>query len=260
MELNLVDRVAIVTGGAKGIGKEIAVNLSREGAAVVIADLDREAAEQAAQEILASGRRAIAVAVDVADEKSVKGMVDRAIEAFGKIDILVNSAGYISIAAPTELQGKEWDRVMSINAKGVFLCCKAVARHMMERAYGKILNISSQASKLGYPFEVHYSAAKAAVNGFTRSLASYLAGYSINVNAICPGSIETEMNKKVTEETAQLLGVSFEDKWRDTVKNTPLKRKGTVKDVADVAVFLVSDRASFLTGQAINVTGGRVMH
>ena len=260
MELQLKDKVAIITGGAKGIGRRIALDLVNEKAKIVIADIDEEANKEINTEISNLNGISISVKTDVTNESSVLDMVKTAINEFGKIDILINSAGYVSIAKPVDIQELEWDKTMDINAKGVFFCCKSVLKYMMVRRYGKILNISSQASKLCYPYESHYSASKAAVDGFTRSLACFAAEYGINVNAICPGSIDTEMNKAVTKKTAELMNMSFEEGWNKTIENTPLKRKGSVEDVSNVALFLVSDKSNFMTGQSINVTGGRLMH
>jgi len=260
MELGLKDKVAIITGGAKGIGRRIALDLIGEKAIIVIADIDEKACAEIKSEISNLGGVSITTKTDVTNESSVKEMINNTMETFGKVDILINSAGYISISKPTDIEQIEWDKTMNVNVRGVFLCCKHVLKYMIKRNYGKILNISSQASKLCYPYESHYSASKAAVDGFTRSLACFAAEYGINANSICPGSIDTEMNRAVTKKTAELMNMSFEERWNKTIENTPLKRKGSVDDISNIALFLVSDKSGFMTGQSINVTGGRLMH
>lgn len=260
MELGLRGKTAIVTGGGNGIGRAICLEFAREGVGVLVADLDYESAQHVCEEISAIGAKCMPFRVDVSDRRSVTEMIETAIGRFGQVDILVNSAGIITIADTVDLAEEEWDSVFAVNAKGVFLCCKAVLRHMIERRTGKIINIASQAGKTGFPHEAHYSASKGAVIVFTQALAREVAQYGINVNSVCPGSIETKLNQVVTEGTARLLGIPAEVKRRMTIEATPLRRKGTPEDVAGVVVFLASERASFMTGQAINITGGREFH
>ena len=260
MDLGLKNKVAIVTGGGKGIGRATCLELAKENVKVIVADNDPDAAYRVCKEIEAEKGQARAYTMDICISCSVFEMVEFALSEFSALDILINSAGIISIADVMDLEEKAWDRVMEINAKGVFLACKAVLGHMTSKKYGKIVNIASQAGKTGFPHEAHYSASKGAVITFTQALAREVAKYNINVNAVCPGSIETEMNKIVTEGTAKILGVSVDEKRKQTISATPLARKGTPEDVANLITFLVSERTCFMTGQAINITGGRELH
>ncbi|MGD8401681.1 MAG: SDR family NAD(P)-dependent oxidoreductase [Bacillota bacterium] len=260
MDLGLNDKTAIITGGGRGIGRAICLELAKEKVRIVIGDYDYQSARSVCEEVLASGGEAKPFKLDVRDLGSVTEMIDFAIKEFGVIDILVNSAGIISISDVKDLSETQWDAIFAVNAKGVFLCCKAVLNHMMKRMAGKIINISSQAGKTGFPHEAHYSATKGAVIVFTQALAREVAQYKINVNAVCPGSINTELNKTVTEGTAQILGITPQEKIKQTVAATPLGRKGTPEDIASLVVFLASDRAGFMTGQAVNITGGREFH
>jgi len=260
MDLGLKDKVAIVTGGGKGIGRATCLELAKENAKIVVADIDSDAAHSVCKEIEALNGQAKPYIVNITDKSSVEGMIDFACTEFSGVDILINSAGIISIADVIDLEEGAWDRIMQINAKGVFLACQAVLKHMIDKGYGKILNIASQAGKTGFPHEAHYSASKGAVIAFTQALAREVAPHNINVNAVCPGSIETEMNKIVTEGTAKILGITVEEKRERTISATPLSRKGMPEDVANLIVFLVSERTDFMTGQAVNITGGRELH
>ncbi|MGB4609801.1 MAG: SDR family NAD(P)-dependent oxidoreductase [Saccharofermentanales bacterium] len=260
MNLKLAGKVAVVTGGGQGIGRAIALALAKEQVKVVIADMNREAAQAVCKEIEALNQVAGYFAVDVTDKESVNEMVQSVLDKYNKIDILVNSAGLITISDVIDLREEDWDKVMSVNAKGVFLTCQAVLEHMIKNQNGKIINIASQAGKTGFPHEAHYSASKGAVIVFTQALAREVAKHKINVNAVCPGSIETEMNITVTEGTAKILGVSTDEKIQMTINSTPLSRKGTPDDIAPMVVFLASHYTDFMTGQAINITGGRELH
>lgn len=260
MELGLKGKVAVVTGAGRGIGRAVCLDLAREGAKVVAADMDIEAAESVSREVKALHAEARAVRVDVTDIDSVKEMISVTCREFYRVDILVNSAGIISISKVADLRESAWDKIMEVNAKGVFLVCQAVLGQMISQGSGRILNIASQAGKTGFPYEAHYSASKGAVIAFTQALAREVAQHGIHVNAVCPGSIETEMNVTVTEGTAEILGISSEEKRARTISATPLARKGTPSDVAGLITFLVSEKADFMTGQAVNITGGREFH
>lgn len=260
MDMGLKGKAAIVTGGGKGIGRAVCFSLAKEDVKVIIADLDFDAAYGVCQEIESLNGQARPYKVDVTSSSSVRELVDFACSEFFGVDILINSAGIISIADVIDLQESAWDRVMEVNAKGVFLACQAVLEHMINKESGKILNIASQAGKTGFPYEAHYSASKGAVITFTQALAREVAMYGINVNAVCPGSIETEMNIIVTEGIAKILGITSREKRAQTISATPLARKGTPEDVASLITFLVSERAGFMTGQAVNITGGRELH
>lgn len=255
----LPDTISIVTGGNKGIGRSIALSLAREGSDVVIADIVD--ANDTVKEIRALGRTAIALRTDVSKISDTQAMAKRAMDEFSKIDVLVNSAGiFTRMASLTELTEQDWDLTMDVNAKGVFLCCQAVAPHMIKQRHGRIINISSGSGKTGFRFLSHYSASKFAVNGLTQSIALDLAPYGINVNAVCPGFIETDMGKRQWVLEAQQRGVSPEEVKNDYLRTVPLGRLVRPEDIANVVVFLASESSSCMTGQAINVTGGREMH
>lgn len=260
MDLGLSGKTAIVTGGGDGIGKAICVELAKEGVKVLVADLNDKAASNVALDIEKMGGEAAFSFIDVTSIESIEKAVQTSLDKFKKIDILVNSAGIISITDVVRLSEEDWDRIMNVNAKGVFLCCKVVLPYMILQKYGKIVNISSQAGKTGFPYEAHYSASKAAVIAFTQALSREVAQYGVNVNSVCPGSIVTDLNKMVNDETAKLLGISSEEKYKRTIAQTPLGRKGVPEDVSSLVTFLVSDRSNFMTGQAINITGGREFH
>ncbi len=260
MDLGLSGKIAIVTGGGNGIGKAICIGLAKENVKVFVADLNDKAASNVALEIEKMGGQASSSFIDVTNTESIEKVVRISLNKFKRIDILVNSAGIITIADVVRLSEKDWDLVINVNAKGVFLCCKIILPHMISQKYGKIVNISSQAGKTGFPYEAHYSASKAAVIAFTQALAREIAQYGINVNSVCPGSIATDLNRIVNDETAKLLGILPEEKYQKTINQTPLGRKGTPEDVANLVTFLVSDKLNFMTGQSINITGGRELH
>jgi len=258
---HLLDKIALVTGASKGIGRAIAIAFAKEGANVVVNYFKSEDdANDVVKEINAMERTALPVRADVSKIDEVKAMVKRTIDQFGRIDILVNNAGVSTMGLLVDLTEQEWDYNMDVNAKGVFLCCQAVARHMMDRRYGKIINISSAAGKTGARFLSHYCASKFAVIGLTQSLALELASYGINVNAVCPGYVETDMQSRELVWEAKLRGISSEEVKRGYLGSVPLGRLGKSEDVAKVVVFLASAQSDYMTGQAINVTGGIETH
>jgi 3-oxoacyl-[acyl-carrier protein] reductase len=245
----LRDRVAIVTGGARGIGGEIVTAFAAEGADVVIADvLGEEVARPVIEAVEAAGRRALLVHTDVSDEASVNAMVDRAYAELGEVDVLVNDAGTFSQVFFHELTAQEWDRVIGVNLRGVFLCTRAVIPRMLERGHGKIINVASQLGQIGGTEMVHYSASKAGVIGFTKALAREVSTKGIHVNAIAPGPILTEMMAQETEEWAA-----------QKLSELPMGRFGEVHEVAPTAVFLASDDSSYYVGQTLCPNGGDVM-
>jgi 3-oxoacyl-[acyl-carrier protein] reductase len=245
----LRDRVAIVTGGARGIGGAIASAFAAEGADVVIADvLGEDVATPVLDAIREAGRRSLLVRTDVGDERSVREMVDRAYEELGEVDILVNNAGVVSQVFFHELSSQEWDRVMSVNLRGCFLCTRAVLPRMLERGRGKVINVASQLGQIGGTEMVHYSASKAGVIGFTKALAREVSSTGVHVNAIAPGPILTEMMAQETDEWAARK-----------LSELPLGRFGEAHEVAPTAVFLASDEASYYVGQTLCPNGGDVM-
>jgi len=259
--LRLKDKVAIVSGAGRGIGKGIALKLASEGADVAIADINLQNAEKTAEEVRAMGRKSFAGKVDVRSRSEVGSFVDSAVKSLGRLDIMVNVAGVLTVESVVNLSEEDWDYVMDINMKGTFLFSQAAGRQMIAQGRGgKIICISSNGGKSGFPFEAHYCASKHAVIGFVRSLALELAKHKINVNAICPGYIVTDMHKLEISSWAKLQGKTEEDVRREALATIPLGRFGTPEDVAKVVVFLASEDSDYMTGQAINITGGNEMH
>ncbi len=261
--MKLENKVGIVTGGGRGIGRGISMCLAEEGANVVLADIDLESAEQTAGEIEAMGRRALMVCKDVTRGDEVQAMVARALDAFGRIDILVNNAGVVGERRGfpfTNLQEEDWDICYGVNLKGIFIVCKEVVPHFMKQGTGKIINIASVAGRQGEEAIPHYSASKAGAINFTQSLAKELGPHNINVNCICPGLLWTPMWMKLegmfTGATSP-EAVERRQVFEAAVKQfTPLKREQTPEDIGKLAVFLASEDARNITGQSINVDGG----
>lgn len=247
--MNESRRTAIVTGGARGIGKAICLALARDGADIVVADIIEDAARQTADEIAASGRQSMAVRVDVSSEESVKSLYAAVIERFGRVDILVNNAGICYMRPILETEVEEWNRVIAVNLLGTFLMSREAFRLMKEQNSGKIISIGSAAGKIGgIAAGAHYSASKAGVMCFTKSLALQAAPFKINVNAVCPGPTATEMT----------------DAWGDDVNTAfaagiPWKEYGTPEDIAEAVAFLASEKSRYITGEIIDVNGGLVM-
>jgi 3-oxoacyl-[acyl-carrier protein] reductase len=245
----LRDRVAIVTGGARGIGGAIATAFAAEGADVVIADvLGEDTAAPVLEAIEAAGRRSLLVRTDVSDAEQVAHMVDRAYAEFGEVDILVNNAGTFSQVFFHELNPAEWDRVIGVNLRGCFLCTRHVLPRMLARGSGKVINVASQLGQIGGTEMVHYSASKAGVIGLTKALAREVSTKGIQVNAIAPGPILTEMMAQETDEWAA-----------QKLSELPIGRFGEVEEVAPTAVFLASDESSYYVGQTLCPNGGDVM-
>ena len=245
----LAKKVALVTGASRGIGRGIAFEMAREGADVVVnyTRSDKKAGEVARQ-IQTLGRRAISVKADVSNPKQVEAMRNRILKEFHGVDILVNNAGVHHHLKSWEIENAEWRHVLGVNLDGVFHCSQAFSQEMRARRWGRIINISSIIAFTGTDHEAHYGASKAAVLGLTKSLALELAGYNITVNAIAPGWIETDMTSDITpEEKSKALEL------------VPLRRMGQPEDIAHVAAFLASEKASFITGQTIHVNGGEAM-
>jgi acetoin reductase-like protein len=250
-------RVAVVTGGARGIGRGIVEVLASHGATVVIADLDLDEARRLAETV---GDRAGAMPLDVTSESSVRGLVRDVVDEFGQLDILVNNAGVSRSVPFVDIEESEWDRVFDINVKGVYLGCRAVAPHMMERRYGKIINLSSMVGKEAIPLFVHYSASKFAVMGLTQGLAKEMAAYDVNVNAVCPGVVRTPLWEPLLDQLSENKGISRDAAFDEFVAGIPLGRPQEPHDIGEVVAFLASDRARNMTGQGINVTGGMQLH
>jgi 3-oxoacyl-[acyl-carrier protein] reductase len=246
--LELQGKVALVTGGAQGIGKAIALLLAQRGGDIIVSDINLEKAEETAREVEALGRRAMAIRANVAVFEEVEKMVQAIIERFGQIDILVNNAGIARDKLLLRMTEEDWDAVLNINLKGTFNCTKAVIRWMSKQRSGKIVNIASVVGEMGNAGQANYSASKAGVIGFTKTIAREFASRGINVNAIAPGYIVTPMTDVLPEKAKEELK-----------RMIPMERLGQPEDVAKGVLFLVSEASSYITGQVLNVNGGIYM-
>ena len=247
--MKLRDRVAIVTGGARGIGKAIVLGFLREGARVAIVDSDKERLEMLRREIGTEKKEVKFIPCDITKSGDVKEMVDHVRREFGRIDILVNNAGIIRRGTIETVTEEDWDRVIEVNLKGTFNCCKAVAGIMKQQGYGKIVNVSSIAGKMGdITSAPGYGPSKAGMDALTKTLARQLAQYGINVNGVAPHAIETEMSAQWSPE-----------RRKEIIASIPLGRLGKPEDVAEAVLFLVSEEASFITGEILDVNGGALM-
>ena len=242
-------KVAIVTGGARGIGRAICDTLAKAGAQICVADLNLEQAQASAKEISELfGQKTIALQVNVSDTENARKMVETALSEFSKIDILVNNAGVTRDTLIMRMDESDWDLVLDVNLKGAFNCSKAVVRTMVKQRYGRIVNISSVSGLAGQAGQTNYSASKAGLIGFTKALAREVASRGITVNAIAPGFIPTALTVDLPEELKDTI-----------IKNTPMGRMGKPEEVAQAVAFFASDEASYITGQVLSVDGGMVM-
>ncbi|MFA5286942.1 MAG: 3-oxoacyl-[acyl-carrier-protein] reductase [Candidatus Omnitrophota bacterium] len=246
--MRLKDKVALVTGGARGIGKAIAMVFAKEGADIVVADVNLEVAQKTASEIEGLGRKALALELDVTDYQKVEEGVNKILDKFGKVDILVNNAGITKDNLLLRMSQAEWDAVINVNLKGTFNCIKAVSRPMVKQRSGKIISIASIIGLIGNWGQANYAASKAGIIALTKTVAKELASRNINANAVAPGFIQTDMTAKLSD------GVKA--KMLETI---PMAKLGTPEDVANVCLFLASEESSYITGQTITVDGGMVM-
>ncbi|MDC0759529.1 SDR family NAD(P)-dependent oxidoreductase [Brevibacillus sp. AG] len=240
-------KVAIVTGAGKGIGKSIIQKFAQEGALVTVADIHSQLCEETAFEINRAGGRAITSVVDVTKAEDTEKLIEKTVQAYGRVDILINNAGIVRDMKITDMHEDDWDQVLDVCLKGAFLCAKYAAPYMIEQQYGKIVNISSRAY-LGNPGQANYSSAKAGIIGLTRSLAKELGKHNINVNAIAPGLIETETLKSHPK---------YEKIKELQKRDTPIPRVGLPDDVANAVLFFASDESSYISGDILHVSGGR---
>jgi 3-oxoacyl-[acyl-carrier protein] reductase len=246
--MRLENKVALVTGAAQGIGREIALTFASEGADIVVGDINLEKAIKTQADIEALGRKALALELDVTDYTKLTQGINKILDKFKKVDILVNNAGITKDNLILRMGDAEWDAVISVNLKGTFNCTKAVSRLMLKQRYGKIINVASIIGIIGNAGQANYSASKAGIIALTKTAAKELASRNINVNAVAPGFIQTEMTARLPED--------LKEKMQEAI---PLGRFGSPGDVAATCVFLASEEASYITGQTIIVDGGMVM-
>ena len=243
----LKDKVSIITGGARGIGKAIALKFAREGSLIAICDINPEELEKARKEIEAKGCHVLAEKVDVTNFADVQKFVQKALDKFNKINILINNAGITRDGLLIRMNDTDWDAVLNVNLKGTFNCTKVVAKVMMKQRQGKIINMASIIGIVGNAGQANYAASKGGIIAFTKSAAKELASRNINVNAIAPGFIETHMTAKLSQDAKDGI-----------MKRIPLGKWGSVDDIANTALFLVSEASAYITGQVVQVDGGMV--
>lgn len=247
--MDLTGKTALVTGGARGIGKAIALALGKLGANVVVNySGSQEAAEKVVSELTGSGTKAFCIKADVSNYEQVETMVSKVVEDFGSIDILVNNAGITKDTLIMRMSGEDFDKVIDTNLKGTFNCIKAASKHMIKKRYGRIVNIASVVGIIGNAGQANYAASKAGIIGLTKSAARELSGRNINVNAVAPGFIATNMTEELNDK--------IKNEYMDKI---PLKRFGSPEDVAGAVAFLCSESSNYITGQVIHVDGGMVM-
>ena len=246
--MRLKDKVALITGGARGIGQAIAVTFAREGADIVVADVNLEIAQKTALEIEGLGRKALALEMDVTNYEKVEEGINKILDKMGKVDILVNNAGITKDNLLLRMSQADWDAVINVNLKGTFNCIKAVTRPMIKQRSGRIISIASIIGLMGNPGQANYAASKAGIIALTKTVAKELASRNINANAVAPGFIQTEMTAKLPEDIKKKM-----------LEAIPLAKLGTPQDVANTCLFLASDESSYITGQVITIDGGMVM-
>jgi len=246
--MRLEGKVALITGGAQGIGRAIALLFSREGAKVAISDINLEKAQETCQEIKSGGFEALAIGGSVADLKEAEAMVQQTVDRFGRLDILVNNAGITRDQVLLRMKEEDWDLVMAVNLKGAFHCTKAALRPFLKQKSGKVVNIASVTGEMGNAGQANYAASKAGLIGFTKAIAREYANRNIQVNAVAPGFIDTAMSQAIPEKGKELL-----------LQQIPMERLGRAEEVAEAVLFLASPAADYITGQVLNVNGGMYM-
>jgi len=246
--MSLSGKIALVTGAAQGIGRDIALGLAADGAEVAICDVNLEAAQKTAGDIEAKGRKSLALKANVASSADVTAMIDQVVEKFGRIDILVNNAGITRDGLILRMKDEDWDLVLSINLKGAFLCTKSALKYMTKQRSGTIINIASIVGAMGNAGQANYVASKAGLIGLTKTIAREYANRNVTANAVAPGFIDTAMTQALSEQVRT-----------DLAKQIPLGRLGSSEDVANAVRFLASTSAAYITGQVIHVNGGMYM-
>lgn len=258
--MNFDQKVVFITGAGRGIGKSTANLMADYGASIVVCDLNEESAIQTAQELNAKEKKAVSIKVDVTNKASLDNAVEEAVKTFGRIDVLVNCAGIISTSLLVDAEEEMWDKVMGVNAKGTFLACQSVAKQMMKQKSGKIVNISSIASKTAEFANGIYCTSKAAVNMISQTFALELAEHNINVNAVCPAYTDTDMMQNVFDNRGPVEGMSPAEYRKLLESYVPLKRMAEPVEIAELIAFLSSDKASFITGTTYVISGGKELH
>jgi 3-oxoacyl-[acyl-carrier protein] reductase len=248
MSKKLEGKVALITGGAQGIGRAIVLLFAREGAKVVITDINVQKAQETCREVESLGQEGLAIGGNVADAREAEAMILQAVEKFGHLDILVNNAGITRDQVLLRMKEEDWDLVFSVNLKGAFHCTKAALRPFLKQKGGKMVNIASVTGQMGNAGQANYAASKAGVIGFTKSIAREYANRNIQVNAVAPGFIDTAMSQAIPQRDREFL-----------IKQIPMERLGTPEDVAEAVLFLCSPAANYVTGQVLNVNGGMYM-
>ncbi len=244
----LKGKVALITGGAQGIGRAIALRFAREGARLAVSDINVEKAKETAKELESLGCEALAIGGNVADAKAGEAMIEETLNRFGRVDILVNNAGITRDGVLLRMKDEDWDLVLAVNLKGAYHCTKAALRPFLKQKGGKIVNIASVTGQMGNAGQSNYAASKAGLMGFTKSVAREYANRNIQVNAVAPGFIDTAMSQAIPEKGREFL-----------IKQIPMERLGTAEDVAEAVLFLASSAADYITGQVLNVNGGMYM-
>ncbi|MEE3229341.1 MAG: glucose 1-dehydrogenase [Chloroflexota bacterium] len=257
--MQLENKVAIITGAASGMGKAMAKGYAKEGASVVIADLDADAATAVAESINSDGGHAIAIKYDVTDIQQSRDLVDSTVDKYGQLDILVNNAGVVVVSPIEDATPEDWDLIFDVNAKGLFFLSQIACVPMRKQSSGKIINMASGAGRTGDAYAAAYSASKATVMSITRCFAMAMGAYNVNVNGIAPGLVRTPFWDKLDDEFVKIGDKSPGDTWRELSKLVVLGRPGVAEDVVPMAIFLAGSGSDYITGQTYNVEGGIVM-
>lgn len=263
--MKLKDKIALITGSAQGIGRAIAIAMAREGANVILTDINEEKLRETYEEDIETiyknnNSTGCFLRLDVTDEKQVEETIAKVLEQFGRVDILVNNAGVLSSHPIVELEEKEWDRIVDTNLKGTFLVTKWVLKEMMKQRKGQIVNIASNCGITGQKYLSHYVSSKHGVIGFTQTSALEAAEYNVMVNAVCPGPVDTKLHHWDLELQSKIRGIPKEDLLREEIRTIPLRKLAQPEEICRLVVFLASDDNTHITGEAINISGGLEFH
>lgn len=254
--VELKDAVVLVTGAGRGLGRAVALAFAKRGSSVALADIDNESACAAAREVQALGVRACTITVDLSQAAESQRAVEHTIAQLGGLDVLINNAGTASVEPLLEITEAEWDRIFAVNVKGVLFCLQAAARYMKGNGGGRIINVSSPASRMALPNYTAYAASKAAVDSITRAAAASLGPFGITVNTVAPGRMDTEMQRWTEQKFATLAGMKVEEFVRERTGSIPLRRRTCPEEVAEAIVWLAGPQAAYITGERLNISGG----